>query len=906
MTYTGFNFRSTLAGPSGFPGDPANTTFVGQSAYSAGVGFGYTGSITYHGENAGWVTWPKLCGGAGQSQWNTPWRVDLPQAGNFNFRIALGSFSPPGISSALIWDGAWADGATVIGPGNFTAYAPSTQYPAGKYTVVGDKLYKATHDGTTGSNSPPSGTGSAIVDGSVTWAWVRTALASVSGTTATSTSVLDATGTSYDRSAWEGSNTPGSFTTTQNFVSITRGYAGYGNIHHFAYEPILTQLVDLTFEDQFGQATSTPGFYANEAPGTPLFRIKATAGSIGVANVSFTGPLATYLVPQVIGGKTWACVGNTRIPDSLAGTRSVGVVQTDGSPTISGSPRTTTINATVTSSGGRNTSDTSIYGLISTQAAIIRQTVDTAFSTGLWPGYTGQTILEANDFAVSSRTSLEKAWSQLQPDLTSWYRIRLQNGDYSGKPALGNKDFGTGGVLWEPDAGHDPCINFAGSQWLVNRMHWRNFRFATAGTSGYAIQFVAGTTFFNVVKMENLRVGYMFSDGNPQETDIPANALAFFLMRHGQSLEIDGCTFDGTSGSILPFNVRCLKITNNTVQRCTDDFIACGMSMYINDIHGVFPDDNVYLRIKNNTRRNELDYAGYANNAHIDFCQLRPWQAGNSPYGAYKAGGLAWAVGNQTFNAGNWYSVSAITTGVAGGTAPTHTSGTMVDGGVTWQYGGSFNANRAFYIDVDTNYQHSLKTQSLHSANTQFLFDSQKDYGIPPWTLYAAVYNNFESSPSTYGVSLNMKGILCVEYNTLCGPSAAGPDLNLDTLIQAVDAGSRLWTRGNVSGTTPTSTGLLADFNNVAASFRSANPSPGASLIGTFTANGGQWTFPLSSALTDSGQLLRRTMRQQLLAKTGLNAGCIPAPAQTLNISFDMAGGGATGSAAQSLVLEPY
>lgn len=243
MTYSGFNFRNTLAGPSGFPGDPAGTVFVGPGAYSAGAGFGYTGSISNHGENAGWVTWPKLCGSAGQSSYTTPWRVDLPQAGNYHFRIALGAIGIAGANSALIWDGAFADGATPISSGNFTNYAASTLVATGRYTIVNDKLYKAVQGGTTGANSAPTGTGSAIVDGGVTWAWVKTALAYISGTTATGSDVLDATGTSYNRSAWDGSNAPGTFTTTQTFISITRGYAGFGNIHHFAYEAATLTLV---------------------------------------------------------------------------------------------------------------------------------------------------------------------------------------------------------------------------------------------------------------------------------------------------------------------------------------------------------------------------------------------------------------------------------------------------------------------------------------------------------------------------------------------------------------------------------------------------------------------------------------------------------------------------------------
>lgn len=894
MAFTGFNFRSTLGyvtdtQPSGYG---AVCTFVGGVSYSAGVGYGYISTAPTVANRSTSID-ARIAGDHTLSSLLFQMRVDMPP-GNYKFRFAAGATGVTAAQEALVWDGGCVDGATTVTNANLTNYAASTAFTLNRYTIFGSNLYKATTAGTTGAASPPTHTSGTATDGSVVWTFIKSAIARFVNASVTNGSQMDATGAIHTNANWPANNAQSAqVTVTAGFVTITRGQTSNLTLRHFAFDPQPTPLQPLAIFDEYGAALgSSFTVFAGQPPGYQVIRVTALAGA---ASYALGGDLASYFTVQTINGAQWL-VQAARIPDSVA-SGTLTITQTDASPLISGSPFVNSYAVTVTSSGGRSTDMSRVEGRLSTQASLILASVTNAHA-GIWPGVTRASVPPGNVFQVSTSAEFVAAWNGITPDGSSTYCIELlDGGSFASNVNLNSKNFGTGGLLVTVAPGHDPEFNqiSTNSALVVRGLHFDGIKQPMAPTGGAFFAWRFGGyngSYSNRLKFSNCRVGYIYKAGatEPQISELAApgvgNSTAWVSVDHAEQLIITNNVGDGTSQFLGCSGARILHVKGNRNMRGTDDHMALAIQKATVDALGVLPDDNLYWLIEDEVYDRELDYAGFTTEAHRDFIQLRPTLDG-SPYAAQRvfAKNLRnWQVGEFCFTTeGRAYVVASITTGVAGVTQPTGTATGQVDGGVTWNYAGLYNRNRAVNLVLRNCVMLSSRDQSAQVANGQLMLDSINDYGVTPHSLNVCAYNNIEASPATYGITLNHTGLMCAEYNVLAGADKMLSDYGINSnFVQFAGGGGRLLSRKNIMQTPSTaSAGLLSSQGDVIASFKAASATPpNAVMVGPFTKVSGAmpWQFSLVQGPGVTADAVRSGMRAKLTAVSGIDAGYI-APA---------------------------
>jgi hypothetical protein len=889
MAFTGFNFRSTLGyvtdtQPSGYG---AVCAFVGAGAYSGGAGFGYLSSSPTVANRSTSID-ARLAGDHTMTTMLFQMRVDMP-SGNYKFRFAAGATGVMAPQEALIWDGGCVDGATTITNGNHTNYAASTAFALNRYTIFGTNLYKATTGGTTGAASAPTHISGTASDGTVVWTFIKSAIARCVNASVTSGSQMDATNAIHTNANWPANNAQSAqVTVTSGFVTITRGQTSNLTLRHFAFDPQATPLQPLAIFDEFGASLGASfTLYASQPAGYQVVRITALAGA---AAYTLGGTLATYFTIATIDEVQWI-VQSTRIPDAVT-SGTLTITQTDASPLISGSPFLNSYTVTVTSSGGRSTNESTVEGLLSTQASLIVASVNNAHS-GIWQGVTRSEVPSGNVFQVSSSAEFVAAWNAITPDGTSTYCIELLNGSYESNVSLNSKNFGTGGLLVTPAAGNDPEFNqiSTNNNIVVKGLHFDGVKqsMAPAGGAFFAWRFGPyNGTYANRLKFSNCRVGYMYKAGatEAQISDLAApgvgNSTAWVSVDHAEQLIITDNIGDGTSQMIGCSGARILHVKGNRNMRGTDDHMALAIQKATVDALGVFADDNLYWLIEDEVYDREIDYSGFTTTAHRDFIQLRPTLDG-SPYGEQRTVAknlVNWTVGAFCFTtAGNAYVVAAVTTGVAGVLTPTGTGTGQVDGGVTWDYAGPYNVNRIAYLVLRNCVMLSSRDRSgAQVANGQFMLDSINDYGVLPASLRVAAYNNIAATPATYGITLNHTGILCAEFNVMAGADKMISDYAINNnFVQFTGGGGFLLSRKNIIQTPSTAdAGFLSIQGDVISSFKAATVTPpNAVMTGPFTKVSVPmpWQYSLVQGPSVTAGQVRSDMRTKLSALEGVDAG---------------------------------
>lgn len=238
MTFTGFNFRNSLA----FTTDPANTVFVGNvditpynPVSNGGTGYGYstgTGSFTrnYSASVDGRI------GGTHQWSGTNQFRVDIP-AGKYKVRLAAGFMTTAGGTNIRLHDG------NTLGP----------------------------------------------------------VLVNISNTSVPVGSTLDANNQIWTTAAWPGNNQTVNITSTQGFVTLEKGPdfpSSY--IAHFAYEPISEDLRDVQLTDDTGvyietTATTVAGNSIVSIVTPIVFTGNINANSSSITAVSNTYGMLQYM-----------------------------------------------------------------------------------------------------------------------------------------------------------------------------------------------------------------------------------------------------------------------------------------------------------------------------------------------------------------------------------------------------------------------------------------------------------------------------------------------------------------------------------------------------------------------------------------------------------------------------------
>ena len=442
--------------------------------------------------------------------------------------------------------------------------------------------------------------------------------------------------------------------------------------------------------------------YSGEPLGEIFGKIEVASGAENITIVG--GGMASYLAIETIGSYQYLVYRNSRMPSTVTPTLTL-------RQTTTGETKDTAFTFTLVSDGGRPL-DGTILGQITTPTWLHRVKVK-AMRDAAWFGYAGQSFV--TDVAVTNRTDLTAAIAAITPTGSSWHRIRLQVGDYNGGITLADRNYGTGGLLIEPDTGHDPdfSVTFATCQ---SGLHIRNIRNSLNGGSTVAWRFNEPSgTFYNRIVLENMRVGRMFRTGAviTDVADTASYTSTAMLFSHGESLVYRNNVMDGCGVTLSANGIRTFVDEYNETRRCLGDILKIAQAVNYTSPSGIFATNECFHWRKGHLAHQQIDYDGFNTAAHQDNCQVatfgqnmskwyistgRDGKQGVSSSGYQKN----WQVGELVYSTGNdrIYQVATAPTtstnghsgGITGSTMPTamqtdsDTSTGIVDGELTWNF----------------------------------------------------------------------------------------------------------------------------------------------------------------------------------------------------------------------------
>jgi hypothetical protein len=909
-----FSFRSTLAGSWALvdPNDADNTTtpvyaandpnYVAGTLSSDGIHvYGkYNNAQTFADTsqaNAG--SNPLLGGRLGlTSVW--AYQIDA-QPGTYDVRMAFGSGTAGTLRNVLaVFAGTYNYVSSVITTGVATLWTTGTAYALNAYMIskTDKSVWKATTAGTSGAVEP-SGAGPTFNDGSVVWTrQALDALHIIDGSTTAANVVVDQNSTAVLASNWSASapvtlTIPGG--APGNAFTLLRLTNSTTYLKQFSARLQQPTLVDVVIaDDKDVDVTASPSIYAAQPEGYRTFKLLTTAGASTAAAFSLSGDLAPYFDVVSYGGGVWLATKALRVPESLVGTRSLTITQTDAEAVVT--THDTVLSVTVLSALGRP-EDGSMLGRVLSSTYVKREGIRAEADTGIWPGYTNQTISPGNDYTVTGSASFLAAIAAIAPDGSSWYRIRVQNGTYTGTATI-IKDFGTGGLLIEPAPGHDPewDIALTGSS-VVHGLHVRGikssgiaanmggqliqWRFADPGASG-----IGGSGRSNRLKFDSTcRFGPAFSS-TAVIPDAPLEpnegATIYIYVTHGDSVEISNCVFDGASG-VAVSGVREYKFCDNDLQRPLYDVMKIGQQEFATST----PQLETFNYVARNNFRNENDFVDRGTEPHVDFIQIGTplqnmsfWFANKgSNVNVQNPNGEPWTVGEQVLKTdagggffGRVYEAVAVTgSGNAGATGPTGTANGQVDGDVTWDYVADYSGGIVTRLLMEDNTVQSKLVNGTRSG-IQFLIDSTGGWGNE---VSAVIINNSQGSNTGRGVQVN-DGEVFAEFNTFGFPSESADYATSDKFVRPtlqLDRGYML-ARNNVLAQDIISTDAKrAEYDNTVVDWfgsaiapnRPADVMAGPFVLQDKTVD--TWSYPsLDSSATPTASAFREQQRAILLA----------------------------------------
>lgn len=545
--------------------------------------------------------------------------------------------------------------------------------------------------------------------------------------------------------------------------------------------------VTLTY---FGGAQSTPTPTVSGGAVTI-----AGSGTTPLLSAAFTGQAsAQHLAVATIDGAPWLVATGTPMPDNFASLcASITIRQTTTAETRDTVITTPTVVAAPTKPlTGR-------LALLTTRTWLRRERIRAVTRGQNMPGYQNETIHPSRDFAAASPSEFRTAYQAITPDGVSWYRIRLQGSTmWTGiQDVSGYKDFGTGGLLVEPDAGHDPII---AAQWdnLVGRgIHWRNSILVPLGNYCFNGTLAFTASSYARILIEGNRIGHMFVPGEVQSNH--ANWNTFALYRFYEEITIRNNTIWGLNFVGLLSGGRITAIRDNDfIMWPIADLLRASRGVPLQVPRGVFADDETWIDTSGNRLINNPDtFANKAASAinHGDKVQIgRPGDGYLYSYSAYPNGNTSssWTISPQTrclnkvekkiykvvARAANGGYAAGVAVGGQGNPGPSGgaAAGDIVDGGVTWRYETDYYHEGAINLlmedefgnDDGLTYSTDTDITNVIAPSHQLLIASSAGMLCP---IEAVVINDIYANGAGRGIDAGYDGTAHVELSSFVGPA---------------------------------------------------------------------------------------------------------------------------------------
>jgi len=620
-------------------------------------------------------------------------RWDFKRPGTYDIRLATGANSASS-DATILWDG------EAIYVSNPVAYANSTGWSANTFVFANGSIYQVILRKGTGvsaaAGSGPSGTGAYIVDGDLAFRWVATPLAIITDTSTAGGSVVDATGAEITAANWESTNTALTVTVLKGYMTITKGLSYNGNMRCIMRKQVQPTLADVVVTNDLGDAFD--GLYANDPEGVLVARLPYVTGS--TENITLGSGWDTYL--EVFRDPKSAIIylrtTGTRIPEALAGSRTIPIIQTDADAT-NGPTRTTNLSATVHSTSGRPV--LGVDGQQSGRSWVREQVARNAVTE--WPGYEGQSTV-GRVSTCNSSASFVTAFNAITPDGVSWYELLCQDGDYSAAMTCSEKNFGTGGLWITKASGHNPKL--VGT--ITSCSHGIDLSYidAVGVSSGDRIwrsNLPTGSTYFKIC-IHHCNIGYTFQTGvtDPEASGEAAKFPIVVEAFHGDQVIVRDNIISGVSDIIRVHGVRYTHFYNNVVEYTAQDILAFNPAYYEDQPRGVFADDIIHIISENNTFRKHADVLNWYTNegVHSDLYQHRTFSPDNLAtyaYDYYRVKNPS-STYKRCINDGKIYEATTLGTCEFNGTGPTGTGAVIIDGTTVWQYLYDYTMDAPVYL----------------------------------------------------------------------------------------------------------------------------------------------------------------------------------------------------------------
>lgn len=479
-------------------------------------------------------------------------------------------------------------------------------------------------------------------------------------------------------------------------------------------------------------------------------------------------------------------------------------------------------------------------------------------------------VIVATDQAFDDALALAKAYAAANPN--RWSRIRLGTAVFTGSKAIGGDWLGNGegGLLIEAAGGETPVIKQAWRTSFTRGLHLKNLRWESYSSAPFLnksdvfirTDYPADLSKLHAVVVENCVLDCL---DNNYATPI----LAFY----GEIFRVKNCRIIGALDGVRIQAYRALEVghTDFTKGYRGDGIAISALATNAGTraLLSPWPDNQRFAWIHDNTMRDGRDqFGGFGGDGpHTDFIQHRTsfkaWEFGTSV-----AIGQVRNVGSRMYQAIN-------DGGTTAGPAPSHTSGTAMDGTVNWAYVGERSqfvmnllAHDNFvaidgvtYSDVVTD-----DVDKLVTAGVQFYIDSEAIGNN------SVIVNNMVASRQARGVTNDgaASGVIYVEHNTFAGaaitplvpdPIPASPaNRNQERPIEDWYVGStlgsaRVHARGNIVSRLVTSNAnpsenLGSHENNLIVRFAGETADAAGYLTGPFTPNEGHGSLEFALART--------------------------------------------------------
>jgi len=692
------------------------------------------------------------------------------------------------------------------------------------------------------------------------------------------------------------------FTTTGAYIELSRPSSRMDlACVELQYQPDPLTASSITDENGAGTLST---IYSHEPPGKKIGKVTSAAG---LQSFTIQGAAATWFSVATIDGSPWLVSTSTRIPANLASVcPNITIRQTTPYETMD----TDIPTPTVVDCSARETSG--YLGAITSRTWLARKTIRDVTRGELWAGHQGQPFA-GGDLSANSDAAFASLYNALTPDGTSWYRIRLQEGgswNYitgNGLDLSGEKNFGTGGLVIEPDTGHDPILRTQFYKLQAAGVHWRNSLFIPSGNYSFLNEIMYGFTHWPKLRIEGNRIGHMYDAGETVANW--SNWNSFILDRfHEQLALLDNSVWGVQNYMIVSGGRLSLEDGTRYIMTPVADVHRFSVGYYLNTPRDVFSNNDSYVELMDLKGANNPDqFTGLGAGVikHGDWVQAgRPGDGFLYPYDANPNGnpGATWGTNEKCLNRveKKVYAVQSATTGIASGTLNGGDgpqggagAGSIVDGGVTWVYLADFTLEATQHILMENIGFHTDGLTSSTDTGTAKIAPSHQSMIASNAGMLCpndvVVINSTFATGAGRGIDAGYDGALHIELTSLVGPAERPIDGST-----AVTMSNQYCTAGilrafnsiigyNSSSTIPGKVDLrngsdfLAYQGNRAIDWTGIVGSPyrpGDILSGSFTARtGGSWGYSLNETTNPKTDVIMSDLSKQVHPLNGLAGG---------------------------------